>query len=91
MSVSIFLRKIYIIKNVFTKNLAVKSCSNLDRTNYRLSQGNGHVSKSATDNQARSLRSDRARVRLDLYVATELEAKLGRYVATEHVYGSIAT
>ncbi|KAF2570401.1 hypothetical protein F2Q70_00004114 [Brassica cretica] len=71
------------------KNLAVKSCSNLDRTKYRLSQGNEHVSKSATDkleygdwtkdkpssvatqrpsiHTARSLRSDRARVRLGRY------------------------
>ena len=37
-------------KEIFTKSLAVKSCSNLNRTTkYRLSEGNGHVSKSAMD------------------------------------------
>ena len=36
-------------KEIFTKSLAVKSCSNLNRTTkYRLSEGNGYVSKSAT-------------------------------------------
>ena len=44
-----FLRKLYFVKNVFIKNLALKSCSNLDRTKNRLSQSNGHVSKPATD------------------------------------------
>ena len=33
--------------------------------------------------EARSLRSDRAFVPLDRYVATEFEPKLGRYVVTE--------
>ncbi|KAF3560586.1 hypothetical protein DY000_02015113 [Brassica cretica] len=74
---------------IFTKSLAVKSYSNLNRTTkYRLSEGNGQVSKSATDkleyghrttHKPRSLRSDRA------------QAKLGRYVATELAHGSVAT
>ncbi|KAF2538159.1 hypothetical protein F2Q68_00021409 [Brassica cretica] len=34
----------------------------------------------------RSLRSDRASVPLGRYVATELEPKLGCYVATEHPF-----
>ncbi|KAF2560088.1 hypothetical protein F2Q68_00015807 [Brassica cretica] len=38
-----------------------------------------------------SLRSDRARARLGCYVATELEPKLGRYVATERPFRSVAT
>ncbi|KAG5375437.1 hypothetical protein IGI04_040033 [Brassica rapa subsp. trilocularis] len=37
-------------EEIFTKSLAVKSCSNLNRTTkYRLSEGNRHVSKPATD------------------------------------------
>ncbi|KAF2542575.1 hypothetical protein F2Q68_00032743 [Brassica cretica] len=40
---------------------------------------------------ARSLRSDLAFVPHGRYVATELEPKLGRYVATEHPFRSIAT
>ncbi|KAF3602988.1 hypothetical protein F2Q69_00036780 [Brassica cretica] len=41
--------------------------------------------------EARSLRSDRARIRLGHYVAINLSPKHGRYVATEHVHGSVAT
>ncbi|KAG5374302.1 hypothetical protein IGI04_042381 [Brassica rapa subsp. trilocularis] len=41
--------------------------------------------------QARSLRSDRAIVPLGHYVATELEPKFGRYVATERSSRSVAT
>ncbi|KAF3610370.1 hypothetical protein DY000_02048261 [Brassica cretica] len=39
----------------------------------------------------RSLRSDRTSVPLSSYVATELEPKLGRYVATERLFRSVAT
>ncbi|KAF3535265.1 hypothetical protein F2Q69_00019780 [Brassica cretica] len=42
-------------------------------------------------NQARSLRSDRALVPLGRYVPTELEPKLGRYLATERSSRSVAT
>ncbi|KAF3596701.1 hypothetical protein DY000_02021670 [Brassica cretica] len=38
--------------------------------------------------KARSLRSDRASVPLDRYIATELEPKLGRYIATERPFRS---
>ncbi|KAG5373921.1 hypothetical protein IGI04_042768 [Brassica rapa subsp. trilocularis] len=41
-------------------------------------------------NQAQSLRSDRALVPLGRYVATELEPKLGCYVATERLSRSVA-
>ncbi|KAL0814396.1 hypothetical protein Bca101_070839 [Brassica carinata] len=41
--------------------------------------------------RARSLRSDRAFVPIGLYAATELEPKLGRYVATERSSRSVAT
>ncbi|KAF2591243.1 hypothetical protein F2Q70_00038824 [Brassica cretica] len=40
--------------------------------------------------QARSLRSDRAHIRLGLYVATEFEPRLGRYVAIGHERGLVA-
>ncbi|KAF3564813.1 hypothetical protein DY000_02013598 [Brassica cretica] len=39
----------------------------------------------------RLLRSDRAPVPLGRYVATELEPKLGRYVAIERPFRSVAT
>ncbi|KAF2532396.1 hypothetical protein F2Q70_00029720 [Brassica cretica] len=41
--------------------------------------------------KARSLRSDRAFVSLGRYVVTELEPKLGLYVATERPFRSVAT
>ena len=101
-------------KEIFPKSLAVKSCSNINQTSkYRLSKGNGHVSKLAADKleygnrtadklssidtqrpsmhtargKARSLCSDRACVLLGRYV----QDKLGRYVATENAYCSVAT
>ncbi|KAF2532094.1 hypothetical protein F2Q70_00029384 [Brassica cretica] len=49
MGVSIFLRQLYFIKNGTTKDLAIKPCPSLDRIKHRLSQGNGYVSKPATD------------------------------------------
>ncbi|KAF3545073.1 hypothetical protein DY000_02008293 [Brassica cretica] len=39
----------------------------------------------------RSLRSDRASILLVCYIATKLEAKLGRYIATERSFRSVAT
>ncbi|KAL0835801.1 hypothetical protein Bca101_087690 [Brassica carinata] len=39
----------------------------------------------------RSLRSDRAFVPLGHYIATEVEPKLGRYVATVRPFRSVAT
>ncbi|KAF3524217.1 hypothetical protein F2Q69_00047681 [Brassica cretica] len=41
--------------------------------------------------EARSLHSDHARTRLGRNVATELSPKLGCYVVTEHVHGSVTT
>ncbi|KAF3556292.1 hypothetical protein F2Q69_00013089 [Brassica cretica] len=41
--------------------------------------------------KARSLCRDRACTWLGRYLANDLEPKLGRYVATEHVHGSVAT
>ncbi|KAF2611959.1 hypothetical protein F2Q70_00012228 [Brassica cretica] len=38
-----------------------------------------------------SLRSDRTRVPLGRYVTTELEPKLGGYVAAERLFRSVAT
>ena len=67
---------------IFTKNLAEETRS----------RNNGHVSKTT---KARSLRNDQARTRLGRYVETELSnralAKLGRYEATGHVHGLVAT
>ncbi|KAF3580616.1 hypothetical protein DY000_02031758 [Brassica cretica] len=85
--------------NVTTKDLEIKFCSSLGWIKHKLSQGNGNVSKPATDKlecddqntdkpssvttqlqnmrtarslRTRSLRSDRARVPLSRYIATEL-------------------
>ncbi|KAF2575514.1 hypothetical protein F2Q70_00002993 [Brassica cretica] len=89
-------------KEIFTKNFAVKSCFNLNRTTkYRLSKSNGHVSKSATDKLKYGHRtthkpSSVATLRPSTYTAWSLRsdralAKLGLYVATEHAHGSVAT
>ncbi|KAF3495604.1 hypothetical protein DY000_02054089 [Brassica cretica] len=96
-----FLRKLYFVKNFFTKNLALKSCSNLDRTKSRLSQSNGHVSKPATDklgygNRTTDKPSSVATQRPSMHTARLLRSdqactRLGSYVATDHAYGSVAT
>ncbi|KAG5388639.1 hypothetical protein IGI04_030180 [Brassica rapa subsp. trilocularis] len=81
-------------KEIFTKSLAVKSCSNLNRTTkYRLSEGNRHVSKPATNELEYGDRtmdnpSMIATHRPSMHTARSLRsdqarAKLGRYVATE--------
>ncbi|KAG5397558.1 hypothetical protein IGI04_019372 [Brassica rapa subsp. trilocularis] len=82
-------------KEIFTKSLAVKYRPNLNRTTkYRLSEGNGHVSKSATDkleygNQSADKPSSIDTRQPSMHTARSLRsdrarAKLGRYVATEH-------
>ena len=88
-------------KEIFTKSFAEKSCSNLDQAKYRLSQGNGHVSKPATDElEYRDRTTDKpskiATQRASMHTARSLRsdrarAKLGFYIATEHEYRSIAT
>ncbi|KAG5388713.1 hypothetical protein IGI04_030254 [Brassica rapa subsp. trilocularis] len=81
--------------NRFYENLAVKYRPNLNRTTkYRLSEGNGHVSKSAADkleygNQTADKPSSIDTRRPSMHTARSLRsdrarAKLGRYVATEH-------
>ncbi|KAG5375468.1 hypothetical protein IGI04_040064 [Brassica rapa subsp. trilocularis] len=85
-------------KDIFTKSLAVKSCSNLNRTTkYRLSESNGHVSKSAGDkleygNQTADKPSSIDTRRPSMHTArNQARAKLGRYVATERPFRSVAT
>ncbi|KAF2575544.1 hypothetical protein F2Q70_00002901 [Brassica cretica] len=51
----------------------------------------GGNTRHRTRAQKRSLRSDRTFVPLGRFVATELEPKLGRYVATERSFRSVAT
>uniref|UniRef100_A0A0D2ZPD0 Uncharacterized protein n=1 Tax=Brassica oleracea var. oleracea TaxID=109376 RepID=A0A0D2ZPD0_BRAOL len=86
-------------KEIFTKSLAVKSCSNLNRTTkYRLSEGNGHVSKPATDeleygDRTMDKPSKIATQRPSMHTVRSLRsdrAKLGRYVANEHAHCSVA-
>ncbi|KAG5388714.1 hypothetical protein IGI04_030255 [Brassica rapa subsp. trilocularis] len=82
-------------KDIFTNSLAVKYRPNLNRTTkYRLSEGNGHVSKSAADkleygNQTADKPSSIDTRQPSMHTARSLRsdrarAKLGRYVATEH-------
>ncbi|KAG5383334.1 hypothetical protein IGI04_034804 [Brassica rapa subsp. trilocularis] len=89
-------------ENIFTKSLAVKPCSNLNRTTkYRLSKGNIHVSNSATDkleygNQITDKPSSIDTRRPSMHTARSLHsdrarAKLGHYVATERPSRSVAT
>ncbi|KAG5375999.1 hypothetical protein IGI04_040595 [Brassica rapa subsp. trilocularis] len=81
-------------KNIFTKSLAVESCSNLNRTTkYRLSEGNRHVSNSATDKLEYDNRTTDKPSSIDtrrprMHTARSLRSEqasvpLGRYVATE--------
>ncbi|KAG5384560.1 hypothetical protein IGI04_036030 [Brassica rapa subsp. trilocularis] len=81
-------------KEIFTKSLAVKYRPNLNRTTkYRLSEGNGHVSKSAADkleygNQTADKPSSIDTRQPSMHTARSLRSdrasvSLGRYVATE--------
>ncbi|KAF2616077.1 hypothetical protein F2Q70_00012550 [Brassica cretica] len=87
-------RKSNLRKEIFTKSLAVKSCSNLNQTTkHKLSQGNGNVSKPATD----SIECDDRNTDKPSSVTTQLphmhtarsmrsdqaRTELGNYVATE--------
>ena len=75
-SIKISMKMFY--ESYFTKTLAVKSCSNLNQsTKYRLSKGNGHISKSATE----KLKYGHWTTHKPSSVATQ--TKLGCYVATE--------
>ncbi|CAG7897235.1 unnamed protein product [Brassica rapa] len=89
-------------KDIFTNSLAVKYRPNLNRTTkYRLSEGNGHVSKSAADkleygNQTADKPSSIDTRQPSMHTARSLRsdrarAKLGRYVATEPEPSSVAT
>ncbi|KAG5375562.1 hypothetical protein IGI04_040158 [Brassica rapa subsp. trilocularis] len=89
-------------KDIFTKSLAVKYRPNLNRTTkYRLSEGNGHVSKSAADkleygNQTADKPSSIDTRRPSMHTARSLRSDrasvpLGRYVATEPEPSSVAT
>ncbi|KAG5392712.1 hypothetical protein IGI04_022675 [Brassica rapa subsp. trilocularis] len=81
-------------KDIFTNSLAVKYRPNLNRTTkYRLSEGNGHVSKSAADkleygNQTADKPSSIDTRQPSMHTARSLRrdraiVPLGRYVATE--------
>ena len=48
-SLSAFLRQLSFVKNVTTKDLEIKPCSSLGWIKHQLSQGNGNVSKPATN------------------------------------------
>ncbi|KAG5374513.1 hypothetical protein IGI04_042165 [Brassica rapa subsp. trilocularis] len=89
-----FFPKINLRKDIFTKSLAVKSCSNLNRTTlYRFSEGNGNVSKSAADklgygNQTADKPSSIDTRRPSMHTARSLHSDresvpLGRYALTE--------
>ncbi|KAG5384803.1 hypothetical protein IGI04_036273 [Brassica rapa subsp. trilocularis] len=80
--------------NILTKSLAVKSCSNLNRTTkYRLSEGQRHVSNSAADkleygNRTTDKPSSIDTRRPSMHTARSLRSErasvpLGRYVATK--------
>ncbi|KAG5392633.1 hypothetical protein IGI04_022596 [Brassica rapa subsp. trilocularis] len=86
--------KINLRKDIFTKRLAVKSRPNLNlTTKYRLSEGNGHVSKSAADkleygNRTADKLSSIDTRRPSMHTARSLRSDrasvpLGRYVATK--------
>ena len=89
MSVSIFLRELYFVKNVAAKNFAVKLVLiSIEPSIYYLIATDTHPNQPRTSlsmaigpqtSQSRSLRSDQACTRL------------GRYVATEPAYGLVAT
>ncbi|CAG7876627.1 unnamed protein product, partial [Brassica rapa] len=81
-------------KDIFTNSLAVKYRPNLNQTTkYRLSEGNGHVSKSAADkleygNRTADKPSSIDTRRPSMHTARSLRSDraivpLGRYVATE--------
>ncbi|KAG5384889.1 hypothetical protein IGI04_036359 [Brassica rapa subsp. trilocularis] len=81
-------------KDIFTNSLAVKYRPNLNRTTkYRLSEGNGHVSKSAADkleygNQTADKPSSIDTRQPSMHTARSLRSDrafflIGRYVATE--------
>ncbi|WZY98276.1 hypothetical protein YC2023_070605 [Brassica napus] len=81
--------------HIFTKRLAVKSHPNLNlTTKYRLSEGNGHVSKSAADKlEYRNRNADKPSSidtrRPSMHIARSLRSDrafvpLGRYAATEY-------
>ncbi|KAF2575341.1 hypothetical protein F2Q70_00003524 [Brassica cretica] len=80
-------------EETFQENLPMRMNSSLRKALRRKRESSDKSSKRIVTQRpntcsARSLRSDRARVetrtlKLDLYVASELERSLGRYVATE--------
>ncbi|KAF3531142.1 hypothetical protein DY000_02040741 [Brassica cretica] len=82
-------------------NLAVKSCSNLDRTKYRVSHGNRHVSKPATDKLEYGNRTTDKQSSVATQQPTSSQARslcsdragvwLSRYVKTEIEPSSVAT
>ncbi|KAF3579919.1 hypothetical protein DY000_02032233 [Brassica cretica] len=76
---------------MFTKNRR-KTRTRLPRNNQRPSHVRARSLRSdGARPEAWSLRSDRTRTRLSRHVATKLSPKLGRYITTEHVHGSVAT
>ncbi|KAG5414559.1 hypothetical protein IGI04_002126 [Brassica rapa subsp. trilocularis] len=101
MSVSIFMRQLCIVKNLTTKDLALKPCSSLASIRHRLSQGNGYISKPATDKfEYDDRNTDKpsmvATQQPSMHTARSLRsdrarAKLGRCIVTEHVHVSIVT
>ncbi|KAG5375173.1 hypothetical protein IGI04_039769 [Brassica rapa subsp. trilocularis] len=93
MSVSIILRQLCFVKNVTTKDLALKPCSSLGWIRHRLSQGNGYVSKTATDKfEYNDRNTDKpstvATQQPSMHTARSLRSDRAR---AKHAHGSVAT
>ncbi|KAF3557480.1 hypothetical protein F2Q69_00014815 [Brassica cretica] len=73
-----------------TKKLTSKSPKKKNVENFYEKLYGGNASHQ-TKARKGSLRSDRTRVPLRRYVASELEPRLSRYIATERPFRSVAT